>query len=87
MAQESTCFRRLPSLVRVSGAVTKPRRVWGGLKHGQEMDLEMGKQQIKHTLMQEKRCNFIMWNLIALHPHLNLLFQASVSCLIRQSTQ
>ena len=43
--------------------------------------MDLGKQQIKHTLMQEKRCNFIVWNLIALHPHLNLLFQASVSCL------
>ena len=51
---------------------------WGGMKHGQEMDLK--KQQIKRTQMKEKRCNFLMWNLIALHPHLNLLFQASVSC-------
>ena len=49
--------------------------------------MDLGKQQLKHTLMQEKRCNFIMWNLIALHPHLNLLFQASVPCLIRQSTR
>ena len=49
--------------------------------------MDLGKQQLKHTLMQEKWCNFIMWNLIALHPHLNLLFQASVSCLIRQSTR
>ena len=47
----------------------------------------LGKQQIKLTLMQEKWCNFIMWNLIALHSHSNLLFQASVSCLIRQRTQ
>ena len=49
--------------------------------------MNLRKQRRKHTLMQEKRCNFIMWNLIALRPHLNLLFQASVSCLIRQSKQ
>ena len=63
----------------------KTEKVWGWMKHAQEMDL--GKHQIKHTLMQEKRYNFIMWNLILLHPHLNLLFQASVPCLIRQSTE
>ena len=82
---------RKPALARVSGVVTKPKRAWGGMKHRAEMDLRAvqrnhrGKQQIKHTLMQGKRCNFIIWDLLVFYPRLNLLFQASVSCLTSRS--
>lgn len=48
------------------------------MKQREEMDLRVrrnhgGKQQIKHTLVQGKLCNFIIWKLIELYPRLNLL--------------
>ena len=63
------------------------------MKHREEMDFRVqdttdsGKQQIKHTMMQGKRCNFIVWDLIALYLHFNSLFQASVSCLSSRSSK
>ena len=44
------------------------------------------KRQIKHTLIQGKWCNFIVWSLNLSYLRLDLLFQASVSCLTCWST-